>query len=160
MAGVCHRLGGAFFLLAVLALAGAARAEDAAAPAAAAVDTSAFEAAAGGALYIGDVFGEENFLTISGILSSCDIGGYAHDGDAALTGLLGNLTLTKFPVSVSYVCSKLADPRWMPQVTVTGKGAARGGDSEGEGHSTNATLTFSVQEYEELNDFEISMVGP
>jgi hypothetical protein len=48
----------------------------------------------------------------------------------------------------------------MPQVTVTGKGAARGGDSEGEGHSTNATLTFSVQEYEELNDFEISMVGP
>jgi len=162
MAGVCHRSNGAFFLLllAVLALAGAARAENATPPAAAAVDTSAFEAAAAGMLYIGDVFGEDNFLTISGTLSSCDIGGYAHDGDAALTGIIGNLTLTRFPVSVSYVCGKLADPRWMPQVTVTGKGAARGGDSDVQGNSTNATLTLRVQDYPSLNDFEISMVGP
>jgi hypothetical protein len=155
----CHRVAFFLVLLAVLACL-TTRAQDAAPPAfVPPVNTSAFEAAAGGALYIGNVFGAvDDFVAIVGKnLSFCDPAGYSH-GDARLWMTVGNLTITNFPISVRYVCGKLADPRWMPQVTVTGKGAALSGDGDGEGDDTKATSTFSVQNFE-LEDFEISMVG-
>jgi len=114
------------------------------------VNTSAFEATAGGALYIGTVYGEDNFVAVVGVanLSACDPAGYA-SGDAGLWGTVGNLTLDNFPVSVRYACDKLAEPRWMPQVTATGMA-----DGAEEFAGTTATAnSFNVQGYKAGRSF-------
>ena len=60
-----------------------------------------------------------------------------------MCGKMGNLTLDNFPVSVRYAFDKLAEPRWMPQVTVMGKADG----AQGSAGTTATASSFTIRDY-------------